>query len=1330
MTKCIDIAGGQLSWPLANEQAGLWFMQESQPRLGAFNLLFSLKVCNRQASWPDFQSLLTDLVSDYPVLRSCFEQRSDGITQMVRDQMSFDIRHSDAFGLDDAVLRERARQDARLPFDLREPPLWRLHVYRCDDDSWLVMFVVHHILLDFWSLGLLLKEVFARLGQQQRTLDVQAGIDFAEYARQVLEPFRLSALEAYWAQRFATAPALHEIPLDKPRPSQRMFAGASETFVFDRASSAGITRLAREHHATPFMVMLAAYSAFLGYWSGQEQVVISTPVANRMARRWRDTLGQFVNTLCLPVAVDPHCSFLTLLAQVREHVVGALRHQDMPLHKLVETLAPTRDGSYAALAQLGFSWERLPVLADFEHFYASSPATNEGIQATDSPLTQWQLTAFPVPQQEGQLDLQLEMGALVDECFEAVFKYDSQLFEAQSIRRLRDGLRVFVARLVDAPGLTITQLLQPRADQLDNWRALGVGVTDASVQPGLLDCLSRWAEQQPGSMAVSDAYTRLSYAELWQRSEHLARHLQAHGVGPGDRVGFRLSRGAQLVPVILAIWRLGAAYVPLDPQFPEDRLIYMAEDAGVRLIISDHGVEAPGACPPWISLDRFEATPAEGDLPALKAASGSAYILYTSGSTGKPKGVQVGHVALLNFLLGMHNLFALEPGNCLLAVTTPSFDISLLELFLPLLVGASVHVASQEQVRDGALLASAIEEHAITHLQATPATWQMLLGQAETSKLEGVTALCGGDVLPESLADRLLASCAACWNLYGPTETTVWSSAARLRVGHPPTIGRAIRNTELLVVDEHGVPVPPGMAGELWISGAGLAEGYWGRPDLTAERFIEEGPFGQRWYRTGDRVRWNPHGELEHLGRLDFQVKLRGYRIELGEVEAALCACAGVAQAAVCLKETPQGPALVAYLVAQLGHEPRVEDLKQSLKRMLAAYMVPGHYVYLERLPMTANGKVDRQRMPAPVLDQQLTPLIAPRDELERQLAALFCQTLRHHAISIDDDFFALGGHSLLAVELINQINRSQQAELTVGDLLSYPTVAEMAARLREYRPLLESNLVTLRKGTGRPVWLFHPIGGNVVSYRELSRHLQTPRPVIAVQSPGLGADGEAEVTIEAMATRYIVQLRGVQPQGPYLLGGWCFGGAIAYEVSRQLQAAGETVEGVFLIDTRAPVIANMPADADDATLMSWFARDLAAPHGVRLYIDPAELRLHPAETAFAYLLERARRAGALSPEADAQQLARLFETYLANGIALQLYLPPATQGRFLLLLAQDETEDFGPCLGWEPLLGDGLHTEALSGDHNSIMYVPQVQAVAERVSQYFNLSLCVEHTA
>ncbi|MEA5455188.1 amino acid adenylation domain-containing protein [Sinomonas sp. JGH33] len=1309
--------------PLSEQQRGLWIIQKTEPSCGAYHLAFTAEVAGDAELAEHARTVLADLVAETEALRVCVTEESDGPALWIVPEIEPDIRVVDARALDDAQLRSLVRDAARVPFDLARAPLWRVQVF-AREGSAVVAVVAHHLALDFWSLGLLLGEVQARLtpGAPRRALD---GSMFAEFA--AAQAAELSDREASlplrdrWAQRLAPAPACIELPSDRSRPPAQSYDGGSVPVAFDAATSTRIRELAMGAGATPFMTVLAAYELFLSRISGQSAVNVATPSSGRTDRRFRDALGSFVNTLVLTGEVDEAQTFRELLAATRDRVVDGLRDQRAPLPWLVSELSPPRDPSHAPLAQAGLAWDRLPFLADLAPFFLLEPGPAE------LALGEARLRPFPVPQQEGQLDLWVELGGERDGGYVGVLRYSTDLFDAGTARDLADAFVATVTSAVHDPDAPMSALAIADTAQRGRLEAWGRGPEVPLPEADVLALVLEQARTRPDAVAVSDDDGELTYRGLADAVDRVAADLLARGVAPGDRVGVMVERDRSLVVALLAVHRAGAAYVPLDPDFPADRLDYMAADARLAVLLTQerHRASWPAdAADGTLRVSLLDelggAEGLAGRLPAHEPRPGGAlaYILYTSGSTGRPKGVAVPHGALVNLLLSMANRTGFGPEDVFLAVTTISFDIAGLELFLPLVCGGRVVVSPSAVTRDPHELAHRIGTVRPTWMQATPTTW-LMLREAGWPGDPGLRALCGGEPLPEELASFLTGAVAGLTNVYGPTETTIWSTAGPVVRGRGVDLGTPLDNTQLYVTDPAGRLVPPGTFGELWIGGDGVAAGYWGREELTAERFRTGLPCAphERLYRTGDRVRWTSDGRLEHHGRLDSQVKVRGYRIELAEVESVLAAVPGVGAVVV----DARGERLVAYVVPTPGcaeGEPTTPALFAAAAQALPPYMVPSAVVRLNELPLTANKKVDRRALPEPAAEAGES-FLEPRDAVEITLARMWTELLGVERLGIRDDFFELGGHSLLAVRLAAMIRDEWGEELRVNDLLRNSTIESLALHLRSHGSApAQGPLVTLRRGEDaeRPLFLFHPFGGTVFCYVELARHLPERLPVRAIEAPGIETPGASEMTVERMAAHYVDLVRREQPEGPYALGGWCFGGVVAFEAARQLRRLGETVELLVAIDSRAPIPANMPADADDLTLLSWFARDLAIPYGRTLDIPPEEFRGQDPDAAFDHVLARAAAIGVLPADADREQMRRYFEVYLASGVALQLYTPPPADVDLMLLTAADERADYGPCLGWDGLVAGTLHVTPVAGDHNSVMYAPNAAAVAAEI--------------
>lgn len=1320
-----------VSLPLADVQRGLWFVQQVAPDNAAYNLVFAARVISA-VDEAAFATALQALVDRHAALRTRFVADGAGVPrQEVLPAVEMDSAIIAAAGWDDEKLRARAIAETKRPFDLARAPLLRVRLFQRGPRDALLVWTAHHIAVDFWSLAVLLDEfrqVYQGLSAGRAVSLPPLVSDYPLYVQRQADMLASPAgtrLWDYWRESLSGDLPVLNLAGDHPRPPVRTYRGASLGFRLDADSTAALHGLARAEGVTLYVLLLAAYYALLHRYTGQDDILVGSPVAGRLHKDFRRTVGHFVNTVVLRGAVDGDMAFRELVRRTRDQVADALRHQEYPFALLVEKRVPERDLSRPPLFQAAFSWERLPQFQELASFFSLSDEPAEAVEF--GGLT---LLPFPLPQQEGQVDLALEMGGESGGELFGVWKYDSALFAAETVAALAGQFAELLRGVVADPAQTVARLpllgCAERERVLVEWNRSEQVLPAARTVHGLVE---EQVARRPDKTAVIGGEQTFSYRVLNQRANQLAHYLIEGGAAAGQHIGICSARSADMLVAMLAVLKTGATYVPLDPAFPRERLSMMMEDAAIALVLTHESVWETLALPAAqvLLLDRDWpeiATFAAHNPRRIVTPPSPAYVIYTSGSTGKPKGVAVPHRAVVNFLASMAREPGMDADDVMLAVTTLSFDIAVLELLLPLTVGAATVIASREVSSDAQRLEEMMESSGATLMQATPATWRMLLSNGWRG-CPRLTALCGGEALPRQLADALLPRVAALWNMYGPTETTVWSTLMRVESGADAVaIGRPIANTQVYIVDGAMQPVPPGVPGELCIGGAGVALGYLNRPELTADKFIADPYAGgeARLYKTGDLARWRRDGTLECLGRLDHQVKLRGFRIELGEIETRLCRHASVQQAVVMVREDRPGDQRLAAYVVGVNEAVSAAELKSHLAETLPGYMLPSHIVVLTEFPLTPNGKVNRRALPAPAdgMHGAAGDVVAPRDRDEIQLASLWEQLLGVHPVGVNQNFFDLGGHSLLAVQLMAGIRERFGMELPVSVLFQHNTVEALARLLREHSgETAAAPLVPLRAGGELPPLFFmHPIGGTVFCYLALTRHLDARRPVFAVQSPGLEDASLAEVSVPDLARRYLEIIRVQQPRGPYHLGGWCFGGLIAFEAARQLEAAGEEVAELVMFDTRAPIAENAPADADDATLLSWFARDLAVPYGKTLAIAPEELRAVDGEGMFDYVLQRAREIEVLPHDADTARLYRYFEVYLANGIALQTYESGDYAGPMRLLRAADEPVDYGPWLGWDKVVSRPFMLAAVPGDHNSMMYEPHVQALARHLNE------------
>jgi amino acid adenylation domain-containing protein len=810
------------------------------------------------------------------------------------------------------------------------------------------------------------------------------------------------------------------------------------------------------------------------------------------------------------------------------------------------------------------------------------------------------------------------------------------------------------------------------------------------------------AARTPARRAAACGNEAWTYAELDREANRLAHHLLDRGARRGDYIGICLDRSVEMLCSLLAVMKMGGVYVPLDPRFPVDRLEYMANDASLAAIIThDRTEDTFPMRTRCIHLNRERdeiASASSQPFPTEPGPTDAAYVLYTSGSTGKPKGVQLHHRGLVNFLWSMRS----EPGICesdvFLAVTTLSFDIAEMELLLPIISGARVHIATSEECRDPKKLSRVIDSSGATILQATPGQWRMLL-ESDWKGKPGFKMLCGGEPMRPPLAEALLTK-GELWNMYGPTETTIWSSVCRITSASDITVGHVIANTWFYVLDENGNPVPNGEKGELYIGGDGVAHGYLNRPELTAERFLPD-PFrqqpGARMYRTGDLAAIREDGATEIFGRTDSQVKVRGFRIELGEIESVLAQCPLVRENAVVVRTELSGePALAAYFVAHPSND-LIGEVRAFLEAKLPAYMIPTHLIELAEMPRLPNGKINRSALP------ELAEIARTQenggegtDELEAKLLEIWKSVLERQSVGRDSDFFDSGGSSILAARLFARIEKQLGKDLPLSTLLQAPTVAKLAAIIRDtgWTPPWGTLVPICATGSKPPLFLVHAIGGNIVGFHSLGSCFGGDQPVYGIQARGLDGVEDVATSVEEMAADYIRAIRSVQPNGPYRLGGFSAGGVVAFEMARQLQRAGEETALLALLDTQmgTPDVIGA-ASSEFSALSRWRRVLLLNLRGIRRtnWIEFAGLKMRNWGMAF-HIWAYGKGFGRLN-------------TWEAFMLALRRYQPKPYNGNAVLFRAEDELVEYpDPTFGWSPYIKGDLRIVEAKGDHDNFL--------------------------
>jgi amino acid adenylation domain-containing protein len=1011
--------------PLSLMQQRLWFLEQYEPGRALHNVPSAHRL-RGSLNVPALERAFQEIVKRQPALRTVIGEEDGAAVQIVLPEVEVNLVLEDLSALAreqaEQAAAERMQEELVLPFDLASGPLFRLRLFRIAHGEHILFFMAHHLVFDGWSFDLLYEEISALYEAYAHNepaalpeLPVTYG-DFATWQREWMQGAELERQLAYWMDRLQGGVAPLDLPADRPRPPVMSGAGDTVWIEIGEARMAALGLVAQKAGATLFMTLLAAFQAFLHRYTGETDFNVGMPVRGRSWPETERIMGFFVNTLVLRAQVDPDQSFLGLLRAVRQRTLEALEHQDVPFERLITDLKVPRDESRTPLYQVWFSFQDV----------RSRPRVWGSLGHENVPI-------FPPATAQ---DLGLWFLQTRDKLVGGL-NYNTDIFDRETVVRFFDGFQEFLAAISETPEEAVGMLRVLPAEEMARLRAWNATDMPFDRDLGVHELISAQASRTPARPALEFEGRTLSYAEVEARSNRMARRLRALGVERGALVGLAVERSPEMVTALLGILKAGAAYVPLDPGFPRERLSFMVEDSGMRILVTTSAVQEDLDLRVenvlLLDTNLGEIENESSDPLPRDARTGQpedrAYVIYTSGSTGKPKGVEVPHRAVTNFLTSMRERPGLAETDRLVAVTTLSFDIAVLELQLPLTVGATVVLASRETATDGELLRDLLRGSQATVMQATPSTWRLLF-EAGWDGGPAFKALVGGEALPRDVAEELLKRAGEVWNMYGPTETTVWSTCWKVESPLGSVlIGTPIGNTQTYVLDASKQPVPTGVPGELWIGGDGVTLGYLNRPELTRERFVDD-PFvhvpGAKLYRTGDLARWRPDGTLEALGRTDFQVKVRGYRIELGEIETLLGRHPAVAQAVVVARPGPGGEnRLVGYVVGRDGEAPSAAELRKMLRRELPDYMIPSAFVALDELPLTLNAKVDRRALPDPESPGAATVArVPPRTPTEILLAEVWCELLGVSQVAVHDNFFDLGGHSLLTMRALAAVEK------------------------------------------------------------------------------------------------------------------------------------------------------------------------------------------------------------------------------------------------------------------------------------------------------------------
>ncbi|KAB8332623.1 non-ribosomal peptide synthetase [Scytonema tolypothrichoides VB-61278] len=1036
--------------PLSFAQQRLWFINQLAPDTPTYNIPIIIDLTGH-VNVALLERSLNEIIRRHDILRTNFIISEGKPVQVIKSDAPLTLSVED---LQEFSESERTKQVqsltteiAQQPFDLSCQLLLHAKLLRLASQKYRLLLTLHHIIADGWSMGVLIRELatlYEAFSQGKPSplpeLPIQY-VDFTYWQHQWLQSERIQPLLEYWKQQLGGNLPVLNLPTDRPRSSIQNFKGAQAKLVLSQTLTKALKKLSHQEGVTLFMTLLAAFKILLYRYTGQTDILVGSPIANRSRAEIEPLIGFFVNILVLRTNLDSKLNFRDLLFRVKSTALEAYVHQDLPFEKLVEELQPDRDLSCNPLFQVMFVLQNMPLPAP--KLSNISIIGQEGYSGT----AKFDLTLFMEDSEQGLI---------------ATAEYNTDLFHGDTITRMLGHFQTMLEGIIANPDHAIVDLPLLTASEKHQ---LIVDWNDTKIDYPYSQCIHQLFEQQvertPNAIAVVFENQQLTYRELNNRANRVAHYLQKLGVKPEVLVGICMERSLHMVIGLLAILKAGAAYVPLDPIYPQERLSFILEDAQVPVLLTQ------GLCVETMPLHKGKVIcldthwqticqQSQENLVTEVTPNNLAYVIYTSGSTGKPKGVQISHSALSNFLHTMQQTPGLTEQDTLLAVTTYSFDIAALELFLPIIVGARLVVVSREIASDGTRLKAKLTDSNATVMQATPATWQLLLAATWQGNHQ-LKILCGGETLSGQLANQLLKRCGSLWNMYGPTETTIWSAACQVEKDSSVVpISQPIANTQFYILDQHAQLVPIGVPGELHIGGDGLARGYLKRPELTAEKFIPN-PFSDkpaaRLYKTGDLARYLANGQIEYIGRIDHQVKVRGFRIELGEIEEVLRQHPEVQETVVLIREDVlEVRRLVAYFVSKAETAVLIDDLRNLLKQQLPNYMIPSTFVQIQALPLTANGKIDRSRLPVPDANRlELTEgYQAPCSEVERTIATVWQQVLHLEKVGVNDNFFDLGGHSLLIVQVNSKLQEIFKRNLSVVEIFQNPTIKSLAQYLSQ----------------------------------------------------------------------------------------------------------------------------------------------------------------------------------------------------------------------------------------------------------------------------------------
>ena len=1327
--------------PLSFNQESLLFMERLNPHTSTYNLYEAMRLTGK-LSFESLQQTLDSIVARHESLRTTFREVDGQSQQIVAPPAPVPIKIVDLLQSPvenrEQIAIETMTAEVNRAFDLQQDSLIDVTLIKLGGQKYFFLVKMHHIISDGWSIGVFWKE-FTQLYQsfsqgkiaELPQLPIQFG-DYALWSREQLEKDQLRQTE-YWKNQLRDAPALLELPTDHPRPIVQSRNGNQESIIFPAKLRDGLKRLSQQENGTLFMTLLAAFNVLLNRYTGQEDLVVGSPIAGRNKTETENLIGFFVNTLALRTDLSGDPTFCELLKQIRDTTLEAFSHQELPFEKVVAAVRPERSLSYNPIFQVAFA---------LQPGGSESSLKIPGLEI--HPIKLGSVTA--------KFDLFLSVKEVSDGLSVTV-EYSTDLFDSTTVQRLMSHYRNLLESLIANPNRRVSEMQLLGEAEL---RQLLVEWNDTTTEfPNqcLQELFEIQATRQPEQIAVMTGEDGLTYRQLNQQANQVAHYLRKLGVLPNAPVGIFMDRSAAMVIGILGILKSGGAYLPLDSSYPSSRLQYMIQDAEVKVILTtgEKSPLLPDAPAKVICLDTDREIIAgeSADNPVnLNQPTDLAYVIYTSGSTGKPKGTLIPHRAV-NRLVFNTNYVQIDATDCIAHVSNVSFDAATFELWGALLHGARLVILDKDLVLSPKEFISELKARRISTMFLTTSLFNLLARDYPNAFQTIKTVMCGGEacdaaavrkVLENNPPERLL-------NVYGPTESTTFATWHHVKNVAPDArtipIGRPISNTAIYLLDSHLNPVPVGVPGELYIGGDGLAQGYLNRPELNEEKFVSvpiSRFYGQsnisvsdqtpvaRLYRTGDIARYLPDGVVEFLGRKDHQVKLRGFRIELGEVESAFNSHPGIKEGVIAVKESGGEKKLVAYYVPSQSGVPMVGELRDFLKQKLPDHMIPAAFIEITELPLTPNGKADRHKLLSLEETQSATQKTAaaiPTDELELKLTWIWQKVLGLPSVGVKDNFFECGGHSLIAVRLFSEIEKALGCQMPLATLFQAPTIERLADLIRQggWQSTWGAIVPMRPHGSKLPFFCVHAVGGNILEYNALANHLDSDQPFYGVQALGLDGKSAALTDIEEMATAYLKEIRQIQPDGPYYLGGRSFGGTVAYEMARQLQEQGEEIALLAIFDSYPKGWLKLCSEDEARRYKKEFMRLRIKRHlenwkqlgligKAKYFLDKAQYKKRKYKNSWRQF---ASKFGIRNSKSVNTVIGDIEEM---NYLAIKRYTPKVYPGIVTFFCAVEEVCPEENLTGWQRLAQGGVEVVEVPGDHQTMIKEPCVQELAEALEK------------